>query len=109
MRDGFFSWPNSVPGQEWSATTFELSSIAKQVTQHRRLIKTSTAYLGIASYDTLPEDVVSILFGGSTPMILRSVNDHLPLAGECYVHGIMDGEALEGVNLERVLRALEIW
>lgn len=42
-------------------------------------------------------------------MILRSVNDHLPLAGECYVHGIMDGEALEGVNLERVLRALEIW
>jgi hypothetical protein len=109
VRGGFFSWPDSVPGQEWSATTVELSSIAKQVTQHRRLVKTSTAYLGIASHDTLPGDIVCILFGGSTLMILRPVNDHFLLVGECYVHGIMDGEALEGFNLERVSRAFEIW
>jgi hypothetical protein len=38
-------------------------------------------------------------------MILRPVNDHFLLVGECYVHGIMDGEALEGVDLERVSRA----
>jgi hypothetical protein len=107
-RGGFLTWPDAGAGQDrWA--TFELSPILKPVTRYRRLIKTSTAYLGIVSYDTLPGDIVCILFGGSLPMVLRPVDDHFLLVGLCYVHGIMDGEALQGADLKKETRIFEIW
>lgn len=39
-------------------------------------------------------DVVCVLFGGRTPYILRPKGDHYLFVGECYVHGMMDGEAI---------------
>lgn len=39
-------------------------------------------------------DVVCVLFGGKTPYMLRPKGDHYLFVGECYVHGIMDGEAI---------------
>ena len=41
-----------------------------------------------------PDDLVCVLFGGQTPFILRPVGDNHILLGACYVHGIMDGEAM---------------
>ena len=41
-------------------------------------------------------DVVCVLFGGKMPFVLRPWNDgKFLLVGECYVHGFMQGEALE--------------
>lgn len=40
---------------------------------------------------------ICILFGASVPAVLRRSTDNedaFQLVGECYVHGIMDGEAL---------------
>jgi hypothetical protein len=56
-------------------------------------------YLGLAPYQTQIGDVVCILFG----------KDGNFLVGYCYIHGIMDGEALEGVDLKKETRMLEIW
>ena len=55
---------------------------------------------------TAPGDSVWILDGGPTPFVLRDVENtsakaeepharRMMLVGECYVHGIMHGEALE--------------
>jgi hypothetical protein len=44
-------------------------------------------------------DVLAL--GGSVLYILRPRGNEYEFIGECYVHGLMDGEALQGVNLEK--------
>ena len=40
-------------------------------------------------------DLICILFGGWGLFLLRSQDDHYLLVAECYVHGIMEGQAME--------------
>ena len=68
----------------------------------RRLIKTEEyGYVGLAPEETREEDVVAILYGCSVPVILRLVSDpeskevECKLIGECYIDGMMDGQALD--------------
>ena len=44
------------------------------------------------------EDIVIIVLGSMTPMIIRSLttDGKFQVVGECYTHGIMDGESLLG-------------
>jgi hypothetical protein len=72
----------------------------------RRLFITGKGYYGIASEMVKLGDLVTIVFGGSIPFIFRRENSALgdgeypetpalcTLVSHCYVHGIMDGEAL---------------
>ena len=40
-------------------------------------------------------DIVCVLFGCKVPFCLRPMGGRYLLVGECYVHGIMDGEAMD--------------
>lgn len=40
-------------------------------------------------------DVVCVLFGSKVPFCLRPIGKHYLLVGECYVHGLMKGEAMD--------------
>jgi len=40
-------------------------------------------------------DIVAVFFGGKTPFCLRKQGSQYLLIGECYVHGLMDGEAMD--------------
>jgi hypothetical protein len=61
----------------------------------RRLITTANGYLGIA-YDSVRRgDKICIALGGRMPLILRPIEDTFQLVGECYIHGLMFGEALK--------------
>ena len=61
----------------------------------RRLMTTQTGYIGLAPIASRRLDKVCILFGCSTPVILRPLGDgHFKFIGECYVHGLMEGEAM---------------
>ncbi|KAF7543398.1 hypothetical protein G7046_g10008 [Stylonectria norvegica] len=52
-------------------------------------------------------DVVAVLYGGRTPFVLREVDGGWVLLGECYVHGLMEGEALKDEGaVEEVLTSL---
>jgi len=68
----------------------------------RAFFITADGYMGLGS----PEwgDEIWVLFGGDTPFILRSsVTDpgcH-QLVGSCYVHGLMDGEAMVDVEAKQ--------
>lgn len=68
------------------------------VAQGRRPLLASSCYLGIGPRETEQGDLVFILHGADTPYILRrhSQDKTLRLIGEAYVHGVMDGEAMEG-------------
>ena len=59
---------------------------------------TETGLIGMASSKAKPGDVVCVLFGGRVPFSLRKVEDHYNLVGETYVHGFMDGRAVDLAN-----------
>ena len=53
--------------------------------------------MGMAPYSAHVGDLICVLFGGQTPFVLRKREpEGYLLVGECYVHGIMDGEAIRG-------------
>ena len=41
------------------------------------------------------DDICCVLFGSKVPMIMREEKNFFRLIGECYVHGVMRGEANE--------------
>lgn len=62
----------------------------------RRIIVTSQGYVGLAPDDVHKGDLVCCLAGAQVPFILREHPgslQHFQLIGECYIHGIMNGEA----------------
>lgn len=70
----------------------------------RRACFTSKGYVGLVPSLAQKDDVIAILFGAQTPLILRPIaGDRYHLVGECYIQGIMDGEALTGdISVQRV-------
>lgn len=65
----------------------------------RSFALTKGGYMGLVPHTAEPGDAVCIFLGGQTTFILRAVNDHWILVGEAYIHGLMDGEALESGDL----------
>jgi len=66
-----------------------------RVCSGRAMLQTSKGHIGLAGEACRAGDVVSILFGAGVPFILRRAGQEFVLIGEAYVHGIMDGEAME--------------
>jgi len=70
----------------------------------RKFCATKNGYIGWVPPKTKPNDLVFIILGTDTPFILRrcSAGSHedgsqppvYRLVGECYLHGMMDGEML---------------
>lgn len=80
------------PNPRWSE---RLQSTVK----YKRFFTTETGLIGMASSKAKPGDVVCVLFGGRVPFSLRKVEDHYNLVGETYVHGFMDGRAVDLTNV----------
>lgn len=63
---------------------------------NRRIFFTKQlAYLGLGPSVMQENDVLCVLFGGATPMILRPEGDYYRFVGECYVYDLMNGEAIK--------------
>ena len=82
---------------------------AQQIVWGRRFFKTKgnkskdkEPLFCLGSPDVKAGDMICIIFGCSVPVVLRKVStggaSHFEFIGECYVHGMMDGEALEGMK-----------
>jgi hypothetical protein len=78
----------------------------QRVVWNKKLIRTSRGYLGLAPASAKAGDLICILYGCSVPVILAQLAPEVPrsylLRGDCYVHGMMDGEALS-VQKEHIL------
>jgi hypothetical protein len=64
---------------------------------HRCLFRSLNHYLGFGNDVTKPGDSIWILENATVPFVLRSTDrrDEYRLVGECYVHGVMNGELFE--------------
>ena len=60
-----------------------------------RITKTRSGLLANVPGRSEAGDIVAIFYGWKTPFLLRPVEKGYLLVGECYVHGIMNGEAIE--------------
>ena len=80
----------------------------QMATVQRKFFITCKGYIGLGPPATSPGDKIVVLFGGDVPYLIReypdsitnksSMEEHSPLhmlVGDCYLHGIMDGEAMK--------------
>jgi len=51
--------------------------------------------MGIGPIAAEEEDMICIFPGCNVPLLIRKENDYHVLVGECFVWGLMDGEAME--------------
>jgi hypothetical protein len=66
----------------------------------RKFCATSKTYLGWVPPTAETGDIVYVVFGAKVPFILRERGSSFyRLTGECYVHGIMEGEAMDKGDL----------
>ena len=75
----------------------KLLGIVREVTRTRRFLVTTDGYIGLAPGEARVGDRVAVVYGCSTPLLIRKVNEAEAtwcLVGECYVYGLMDGEAV---------------
>jgi hypothetical protein len=79
---------------------FRSSPLLHRRTVRRRLVTTRKGYLALAPQETERGDLLCVLYGGQLPLVLRQSGSCFELIGEAYVHGIMDGEVVDGRNLK---------
>ena len=63
--------------------------------QNRRLAYSMKGYMALVSHQSEEGDLLYALFGGSVLYVLRPKGDQFIFVCECYVHGLMDGEAMQ--------------
>ena len=67
-------------------------SALQDVHKGRRICVTKGRYMGVTTYDTEKGDLLVLLEGFTMPFVLRPNGDNFVIIGDCYIHGIMDGE-----------------
>ena len=80
------------------ARTYRHMQVAmKAAVKLRRLGVTAKRYLGLFPRGTQIGDHVCVFTGACVPFVIRrhETEDKYQLVGECYVHGIMDGEVAD--------------
>ena len=71
----------------------KLLGLVREVTRTRRFFVTADNYMGLAPGVAREGDRVAIVYGCSTPVLIRGTEVNWRLVGDCYVYGLMDGEA----------------
>jgi hypothetical protein len=72
-------------------------------TSNLAIFASKLGYIGCASKSLRAGDKICIFPGSRAPLVLRKVEDHHVLVGECYVGGIMNGEIMK----EKAVEGLE--
>jgi hypothetical protein len=98
-----------LPAEAWA----EVSKTIGQIIEYKDMFLSTQGYLGLSKEGFQVGDVVCIFLGGEVPFLLRESmppnGGRFQFISECYVQGVMDGEALgnlevaEGNHLEPFL------
>jgi hypothetical protein len=67
----------------------------------RTLFVIEKGFMGLGPDRIQKGDVVAVFHGAWTPFILRPFGEEFRLVGDCYISGLMDGEALQDGLEER--------
>lgn len=89
-----FAAPWPIQTKQDTEDSFISNSLIKQALNSRGFFLSKQGYMGVARYDVNERDIICILHGGQVPFILRQEGRYHLFRGECYVHGLMDGEGM---------------
>ena len=90
--------PSELEEDEMRERHFREVAVAR-TTFGRRIFWTKQGYLGIGPASMTTHDIICIFYGGQLLYVLRDTGLGIfECIGECYVHGLMDGEALTEVG-----------
>jgi Heterokaryon incompatibility protein (HET) len=81
-------------------------AVARHVCVGRRFFRTAKGLMGMGPGSMQEGDCLSLLFGGNVPYILRPKDDRYLFIGDCFVDGIMEGQALMGIVASQVLEII---
>ncbi|OTB09503.1 hypothetical protein M426DRAFT_256644 [Hypoxylon sp. CI-4A] len=86
-----------IPGSVWgSSESGRFHEAFTRTCLHRRFFVTKGDMMGIGPETMETDDIIVILFGGKVPYVVRDRGDGTySFIGECYVPGLMAGEAVE--------------
>ena len=78
-----------------------IHAIIALMNKHRSFCSTTAGRIGLVPRAAKAGDVICVLYGGRVPYVLRPgrKDDGYGLLGECYIHGLMDGEAMDMESL----------
>jgi len=77
------------------------SATVTTLTEGRNWTITEGGYVGWVPFATLSGDEVAIIAGLDAPFVIRPVGDgNYRLIGECYIHGVMEGEIVLAEDYE---------
>ncbi|KAK8026440.1 hypothetical protein PG991_003496 [Apiospora marii] len=80
-----------------------------RVCTDRRFCVTNEGRIGIGPEGMAEGDRVVVFFGSRVPFLVREVGPRYRLVGECYVAGLMEGQAMtDGEDLDEVSTEFEI-
>jgi len=95
--------------KSWDKTCQLIENMVRMVARGKRPFVTEGGYIGLGPPTMEEGDAVHLVEGGLCPYILRTAElgpegplERWQVVGECYVDGIKDGEAVEGVEWEDV-------
>lgn len=72
--------------------------LSASLTMNKRTLFVSDKIVGLAPWDSQPNDIVCVLPGCKFPVVLRKQGTNYILIGEAYVEGYMHGKAMEGLE-----------
>ncbi|RSL85671.1 hypothetical protein CDV31_016530 [Fusarium ambrosium] len=72
---------------------FELAILNLRWAVDQRMSRTKGGYLALVTEPCRVGDEITLLKGGNAPFVVRRDGKYWKILGECYVHGIMFGEA----------------
>jgi hypothetical protein len=106
--------PNAHNNKTVSSKSRQMQIAAQEASLSRRFFITKNSYFGMGPRNMQEGDEIHIAAGGNCPLVLRPVNNpqspstnpRYTLVGDCYLHGIMDGEAAD--NFEERATMVEI-
>jgi hypothetical protein len=108
-------WENFWSQTEQSRTEFRTElrfAVISDLTWLRkrwRFCETANGYFGLAPINSNPGDIVCVLNGCGTPVILRVIDDRLVFVGCCFILGLMTGETRTIMNAQQLqIRKIEI-
>ncbi|KAJ4245453.1 hypothetical protein NW762_013962 [Fusarium torreyae] len=82
---------NSIDENDMFPFVQSVSSVQRAMDQ--RMATIGSGYLSLVPWPSQPGDRIVLLQGGRTPYVLRKAGEKWKILGDCYVHGIMSGEA----------------
>ena len=89
-------------GRKEGGEVGEVGTYAMQMyaaSRFRRFVVTENGFMGLVPFCAEAGDRVCIFLGSSTPFLIREKeSSSFELVGDAYIHGVMDGEALESKN-----------